>query len=279
MGIRYQLCDIFTDTPLEGNQLGVFEDARGLDIEQMQALARELNFSESTFVFPARAGGHAYVRIFTPGHELPFAGHPCLGTAFTVARRLGLDEVVLETAKGRVPVRFERCQARSGFGWMTQPRPTVGPFPAEADLLEALGIQRSELPIELYDNGVGHLFVCLGSEREVASLRPNLELLGRLGPVGVNCFAGAGGSWKTRMFAPGLGVAEDPATGSAAGPLAFHLVRHRRLELGGEIEIRQGAEVGRPSRLYARVLGGTAAAATIEVGGSVVLVASGEFNL
>ena len=109
MGIGYQLCDVFTDTPLEGNQLGVFEDARGLDTEQMQALARELNFSESTFVFPARAGGHAHVRIFTPSHELPFAGHPCLGTAFTVARRLGLDEVLLETAQGLVPVGATVC--------------------------------------------------------------------------------------------------------------------------------------------------------------------------
>jgi trans-2,3-dihydro-3-hydroxyanthranilate isomerase len=279
MGIGYQLCDVFTDTPLEGNQLGVFEDARGLDTEQMQALARELNFSESTFVFPARAGGHAHVRIFTPSHELPFAGHPCLGTAFTMARRLGLDEVLLETAQGLVPVRFERREARSGFGWMTQPKPTVAAFPAQAELLEALGVARSELPVDLYDNGVRHVFVCVGSEEEVASLSPNLERLSRLGPVGANCFAGADGIWKTRMFAPGLGVAEDPATGSAAGPLAFHLARHGRIEPGREIEIRQGAEVGRPSRLYARALAGSTDAITIEVGGSVVLVASGEFDL
>jgi trans-2,3-dihydro-3-hydroxyanthranilate isomerase len=121
--------------------------------------------------------------------------------------------------------------------------------------------------------------VALGSPGELAALRPDLQRLGGLGPVGVNCFAGSGRRWRMRMFAPAFGVAEDPATGSAAGPLALHLALEGRVDWGEEIEIAQGAEVGRPSTLYARVEGGPDAVERIEVGGSAVLVARGEFRL
>src|SRR5690349_11419574 len=150
---RYVVCDVFTDTPLEGNQLGVFTDARELSAEQMQRLARELNYSESTFVLPPSEGGHARMRIFTPQTELPFAGHPTLGTAFVLAAPLQLAEIRLETGMGVVPVTLEREGARIVFGRMSQPVPSVEPFGDEAELLAALGVERSELPIELYDNG------------------------------------------------------------------------------------------------------------------------------
>jgi trans-2,3-dihydro-3-hydroxyanthranilate isomerase len=141
-------------------------------------------------------------------------------------------------------------------------------------------VKRSELPVELYDNGVPHVYVCLGSEDEVARLRPDLNRLSGLSDVvGVNCFAGSGSRWKTRMFAPSSGVAEDPATGSAAGPLALHLARHGRIDFGDEIEISQGAEVGRPSKLFARADGTAEKVERIEVGGSAVVVARGEFRL
>ena len=277
---RYVVCDVFTDTPLEGNQLAVFTDARGLGGETMQALAREINFSEVTFVLPAEAGGHAKIRIFTPVKEMPFAGHPTLGTAFVLAGPLQLVELRLETGAGIVPVRLEREESRVVFGRMEQPLPTVRPYEAEAELLSALRVERSELPVELYDNGVEHVYVCLGSEDEVARLRPDLSLLADLPDVlGVNCFAGTGKRWKTRMFAPGGGVAEDPATGSAAGPLAVHLLRHGRVEAGQEIEIEQGAELKRPSRLHARVFGTPEQIERVEVGGSAVVVARGEFQL
>jgi len=277
---RYVVCDVFTDTPFQGNQLAVFTDARELDGATMQALAREINYSESTFVLPAEDGGHAKIRIFTPVHEMRFAGHPTLGTAFVLAGPLQLVEIRLETLAGIVPVRLERDENRIVFGRMEQPLPTVRPYDAEAELLSAVGVKRSELPVELYDNGVPHVYVCLDSEDEVARLRPALNrLLGLSDVVGVNCFAGSGSRWKTRMFAPSSGVAEDPATGSAAGPLALHLARHGRIGFGDEIEISQGAEVSRPSKLFARADGTAEKVERVEVGGSAVVVARGEFRL
>jgi len=278
--LRYVVVAVFTDRPLTGNQLAVFTDARGLDAETMQALAREINYSESTFVLPAEEGGHAKMRIFTPAQELPFAGHPTLGTAFVLAGPLQLVEIRLETAAGIVPVRLEREENRIVFGRMQQPLPTVRLYEPADDLLGALGLEESELPVEVYDNGVQHVYVALASEDDVAALRPDPNRLAKLdGVVGVNCFAGSGSRWKTRMFPPTGGVAEDPATGSAAGPLALHLARHGRIGFGDEIEISQGAEIGRPSTLFARVEGTPERVELVEVGGSAVTVARGEFRL
>ncbi len=277
---RYVVADVFTDTPLAGNPVAVFTDARALDGEEMQRLARELNLSETVFVLPAEADGHARIRIFTPGIEMPFAGHPTLGTAFVLAAPMQLLEIRLETGMGIVPVALERERDRLVFGRMRQPLPSWEPYAEEAALLSALGVERSELPVELYDNGARHAYVALSSEDEVASLRPDMSALSDLPAVlGVNCFAGEESRWKTRMFAPAGGVAEDPATGSAAGPLAVHLARHGRIAFGEEIEISQGAEVGRPSTLYARADGSAEQLERVEVGGSAVVVARGEFRL
>jgi trans-2,3-dihydro-3-hydroxyanthranilate isomerase len=277
---RYVIADVFTDRPLEGNQLAVFTDARELPEERLQPLARELNLSETVFVYPGAAGGHAKIRIFTPTTEVPFAGHPTLGSAFVLGGPLQLEEIRLETGAGVIPVRLEREGARITFGWMTQPVPTVAAYEAAADLLAALGVEGSTLPIELYDNGLQHVFVALRSEEEVAALEPDMSALARLPDVlGVNCFAGSGTRWKTRMFAPGGGVPEDPATGSAAGPLACHLVRHELVEPDTEVQISQGAEIRRPSTLYARVAGSPEKIEKVEVGGSAIIVARGEFKL
>jgi len=276
---RYVVCDVFTDTALEGNQLAVFTDARAIDDETMQDLAREINFSEVTFVLPAEAGGHAKIRIFTPLAEIPFGGHPTLGTAFVLAGPLQTPELRLETGRGTVPVRLERDENRIVFGRMDQPIPSIHPYEAEAELLMALGVERSELPVELYDNGMRHVYFNLRSEDEVASLRPDFGRLDLPPDLGINCFAGSGTRWKTRVFAPGGGIAEDPATGSAAGPLALHLARHGRIAFGDEIEISQGAEIGRPSTLFARIEGTAEKVERVEVGGYAVVVARGEFRL
>jgi trans-2,3-dihydro-3-hydroxyanthranilate isomerase len=278
--LRYVVADVFTDTPLEGNQLAVFTDARDLDDSLMQQLALELKFSETVFVLPAEGEGHARIRIFTPTIEVPFAGHPTLGSAFVLGAPLQLDEIRLETGRGVVPVRLERDGGRISFGRMTQPIPTIEPYDAQEELLAGLGVERSELPIELYDNGIRHVYVALESEAAVANLRPDLGRLAQLPAVlGINTFAGAGSRWKTRMFAPGDVGPEDPATGSAAGPLALHLARYGRIAFGDEIEISQGAEINRPSTLYARVDGSADRIEAIEVGGSAVVVARGEFRL
>jgi trans-2,3-dihydro-3-hydroxyanthranilate isomerase len=275
--LRYVVADVFTDTPLTGNQLAVFTDGRDVHDETMQKLAREVNFSETVFVLPPEQGGHARIRIFTPATELPFAGHPVLGSAFVLGAPLQLGEIKLETGSGIVPVTLEREGARISFGWMQQPIPEWELF-AEAEELELVLGVRSRLPVELYHLGPMHVFLELGSEDEVGALRPDFAALERF-HAGINCFAGSGKRWKTRMFAPADGVPEDPATGSAAGPLAIHLARHGRIEFGDEIEISQGVEIGRPSTLYARVEGSHARIERVEVGGSAVIVARGEFRL
>jgi trans-2,3-dihydro-3-hydroxyanthranilate isomerase len=277
---RFVVADVFTDTPLEGNQLAVFTDAREISENLLQPLAKEIGFSETVFVYPSEAGGHARIRIFTPAVEVPFAGHPVLGTAFVLGAPLQLVEIRLETGRGVVPVRLEREGARIIFGWMEQPIPSIASFDGdEAALLAAVGVDRSQLPIEVYDNGIPHHYIALASESAVASLAPNVAALARLGDVAVNCFAGSGSRWKTRMFAPYGGVPEDPATGSAAGPLACHLARHGLISFGEEIEISQGAEIGRPSTLYARAEGTPDRIERVAVGGSAVVVARGEFRL
>ena len=274
----YFVCDVFTSEPLQGNQLGVFIDGRPFTSAQMQRLARELNVAETVFVLPPADGGDVRVRIFTPGTELPFAGHPVLGTAFVVAGALGTNAVTLETGAGLVPIALERDGDRLVFGRMRQPIPTWEPYERAGELLAALGAEGSQLPVELYRNGPAHVYVQLASEEAVAALRPDLAALAEL-QVGANCFAGRGRSWKTRMFYPSVGVPEDPATGSAAGPLAVHLARHGRIGFGEQIEIRQGAEIGRPSVLYATVTGEGDSIGSVEVGGTALIVAEGRFRV
>ncbi|HWX98209.1 MAG TPA: PhzF family phenazine biosynthesis protein [Solirubrobacteraceae bacterium] len=278
-GAQYFVVDVFTDAPLEGNQLGVFPDAGDYSDELMQRLAREMNFSETVFVLPAEGDGDARVRIFTPRDELPFAGHPVLGCAFVLGEAFGRDTVRLETGLGVIPIALERTAGRITFGRMQQAIPDWRPYEREQELLTALGVERSGLPVEAYPNGPFHVYVELESEEAVASLRPDFAAVAELGEIAVNCFAGAGRRWKTRMFAPAGGVFEDPATGSAAGPLAIHLARHGRIAFGEQIEIRQGSEIGRPSVLYARADGSCERVERVEVGGSAVVVARGAFRV
>jgi trans-2,3-dihydro-3-hydroxyanthranilate isomerase len=276
---EYVVADVFTDVPLQGNQLAVFTDGSGLSDEVMQRTARELNLSETVFLLPGEDGADARARIFTPIAELPFAGHPVLGTAFVLAEHTGALVVRLQTGAGLIAVAMTREGDRLVFGEMDQPVPDKEPFGQAAELLAALHLERSELPIDAYRNGPLHVYVALESEAALAALAPDATALAALGAVGVSCFTAAGTRVRTRMFAPGLGVTEDPATGSAAGPLALHLARHGRIAFGPQIEIRQGAEIGRPSLLLARVEGSAERVERIAVGGSAVIVARGEYRL
>jgi trans-2,3-dihydro-3-hydroxyanthranilate isomerase len=279
---RYEVLDVFTDTPLRGNPVAVFTDAGDLSAEMMQRAARELNLSESVFVVggPSSDGDHdARIRIFTPATELPFAGHPVLGTAFVVGAAQHVALVRLKMEAGVIPVALSHQHDRIVYGEMEQPIPRIEPFDRPDELLAAVGVERAELPVLGYRNGPLHIYVALGSDEAVAAIEPDLTALRKLGEMGVSCFAGAGGRFKTRMFAPGLGVPEDPATGSAAGPLAVHLARHGWIDYGQGIQIRQGEEIGRPSVLNARVDGSDEQIERVVVGGSAVVVARGEYRL
>jgi trans-2,3-dihydro-3-hydroxyanthranilate isomerase len=278
--LRYVVADVFTDTALTGNQLAVFTDARDLDRVTMQLLAKEMNFAETVFVLPPQAAdADVRIRIFTPGRELPFAGHPTLGSAFVLGAPLQKVVIRLETGAGVVPVELEREGARIVFGWMDQPIPGWEPFPQPDFLLALLGVERSALPVEQYHLGPSFALVEAGSPEEVAGLRPDFGALARLTSGGVDCFARDGDGWKARVFVPGAGVNEDAATGSAAGPLAVHLARHGRTAFGEEIEIVQGVELGRPSKLYARADGSPERIERVRVGGCAVTVARGEFRI
>lgn len=277
---RYVLIDVFTPRPLAGNQLAVFTDASDLTDAQMQALAKELRFSECTFVLPPRGGGDARIRIFTPSEELPFAGHPTLGAAFVLAEESGVNALRIETSRGIVPIELEWDYEKVAFGRMKQPVPSWGPFERVGGLLMALGITSSNPPVEIYDNGPRHIFVGLPHAEGVSLLSPDrIRLAAIAGEAGVSCFSVDGPLVKMRYFEPGVGVDEDAATGSAAGALAVHLARHGLTAWGEEIEVSQGMEIGRPSTLFARAEGSSAHITGVEVGGSAVIVGRGSFTI
>ena len=239
-----------------------------------------MGFSECAFVLPPEAGGNARIRIFTPTRELPFAGHPLIGTAYVLGGPMQLGQVVLETGAGLIPVVLEREGARITFARMTQPIPEWRAYEREARLLEVLRIERSELPVDIYDNGMAHIYVALPSAEAVTAVWPDHVALADMTDAGVNCFFADGPNVKTRMFAPADGIPEDPATGSAAGPLALHLARLGVVQWGQEITISQGAELGRPSTLYATAFGSADGGVTsIEVGGTAVVVGRAEIAI
>src|SRR5215813_11394752 len=180
---RYVVCDVFTDTPLTGNPLAVFTDARDLDEPTMQALAREMNLSESVFVLPATTeDADVRIRIFTPGRELPFAGHPTLGSAFVLGGPLSKMVIRLETGAGVVPVELEREGPRIVFGLMDQPVPELSRVEDPSAILAAVGVERVELPVERCDLGPGHVYLALDSPETVRAIRPNAEALGAATP-------------------------------------------------------------------------------------------------
>jgi len=239
-----------------------------------------MNFSETVFVYPASGDGHARMRIFTPVVEVPFAGHPTLGTAFRPRRAAPAARDQLETGVGVVPVRLEREGARIVFGWMSQPLPTVELYEDEAALLDVLGVEGSELPVELYDNG----------------LRPRVRLPGLAGrgcPATAGCEPGSrncprcSGSTRSpargragrRGCSPPRAASGGPRDGSAAGPLRRPSRPPRALSRRPGDRDLQGAEIGRPSKLHARVEGAPDAIERVEVRRSAVIVARGEFRL
>jgi trans-2,3-dihydro-3-hydroxyanthranilate isomerase len=300
---RFIQLDVFTAAPFGGNQLAVLPDATGLPDAEMQAIAREMNFSETTFVLPARdPKALRRVRIFTPATELPFAGHPVVGTTFAlayegIAQAEGVSPIYLELGIGTLPVDLLFEDQRLSFVWMHQPVPTFQAFSGAVEpLVAALNLSpadiASELPIEVGSAGNPFLFLPLRSLEALGRAQPRAEL-GRL-LVAMGARTGAylfslerlvdrAGEARSRMFAPEMGIVEDAATGSAAGPFGVYLLRHGRIaadELGeARLRILQGVEMGRTSRLEVAITGSADAVRDVRVGGESVVVAEGELLL
>lgn len=284
--MRYVIADVFTEMAFGGNQLAVFPDAGALDARQMQALAREMNFAESTFVSQGSAPGHFRVRIFTPMTELPFAGHPTIGTAVVLGhlgRTDGLSEVVLEENIGPVRVTLRD----GGATLFMQGAPEIRPHTvAPVVFADALGLKHTQLAGDPWQAGYGFpfIFVPVKDREAVAAsvLHPDRWAMltqGMWGGRAVYVYAATRHDGETtyvhaRMYAPEMGVTEDPATGSAACALAGSLDTDAT-----HLVIDQGVELGRPSRLEAHITRRDNKVVQVSVGGGAVVVAEGHFIL
>ncbi|MCA1619513.1 MAG: PhzF family phenazine biosynthesis protein [Acidobacteria bacterium] len=294
--LHYHRVDVFTDRAFGGNPLAVFANGRGLATETMQAIAKEFNLSETTFVLPPDDPRHDWrVRIFTPGSELPMAGHPTVGTSFVLARehmipRGGAEtNVVLEEGVGPVPVRVEFEDGEPSYAEMTQPLPTFGPRLDDRRAVAAmLSLEESdlepELPVEVVSCGVPFLYVPLRSLEAAHRARPRADLIEAVAADGVppEVFVftreveSAFSTVHSRMFAPGIGIPEDPATGAASGPLGCYLVTHG-LVAGGAADIvsEQGLEMGRPSFVKIRIEQSDGRISAVRVGGQCHFMGEG----
>jgi trans-2,3-dihydro-3-hydroxyanthranilate isomerase len=297
--LRYLHYDVFTDRPLEGNQLAVFPEPAGLTIDLMQAVTREMNFSECTFIFPPEtAGTDVRMRIFTPAEELPMAGHPTIGSTFALAREgiiaHGQQSFVFGLGVGPTPVSLEWKAGALDFAWMTQGNPRYGGAIADRGrFAAALGLHDPDLgatAAEEVSCGNPFLITPLASREAVDRVEiTRAEYVKACAASGMKELAllvfsldnADAAQIYSRMLAPGLGVAEDPATGSAAGPLGCYLYKHRLIarERLARIVSLQGVKMLRPSRLHISIEGSGDEVTRVRVGGRSVLVGEGTLTV
>lgn len=298
---RYRHLDVFTDVPFEGNQLAVFPEPTGLTTEMMQTITREMNFSECTFIFPpAQPATDVRMRIFTPGEELPMAGHPTIGSTFALflegVIRPGREGFVFGLGVGPTPVSLEWKGDALDFAWMTQKTPQFGARIAErAEFARAIGVESGDLadaPLQEVSCGVPFLFAPLKTRRAVDAVAIDVRRfedicrtsgVGNL-PLFVFTTDGTGATGDealySRMLAPGLGVAEDPATGGASGPLGCYVYAYRLLDRDrlSHIVSLQGVRMLRPSRIHIAIDAQGDAITRVRVGGRSVLVGEGQLT-
>ena len=286
---RYLHYDVFTDRRFGGNQLAVFPQASGLSLAMMQQIAREIGFAESTFVTPPEGGGtDVRMRIFTPGSEMPMAGHPVIGSTFALARDGAIAperrDWVFGLNIGPTPVTMEWSGSRLHFAWMTQRRPEFGPTVGDtARIAAAVGLRkddlRVDLPVQQVSCGVPFVLVPVATRAAVDRAVPDVRLLDVEAYLFTTDRAGATDSATTysRMFAPALSVYEAPATGSASGPLGSYLVRHSVVTAaqGRSILNLQGVKLGRPSWIHVSIESSGHDILRVRVGGTSVFVAEG----
>jgi trans-2,3-dihydro-3-hydroxyanthranilate isomerase len=298
---RYLHYDVFTDVPFEGNQLAVFPEPAGLSTDDMQTITREMNFSECTFIFPAATPGtHVRMRIFTPGEELPMAGHPTIGSTFALAKegviKPGQDGFVFGLGVGPTPVSLEWKGTRLDFAWMTQRNPQFGgSIEDRAAFARALGVTPADLaapPPQPVSCGVPFLFAALASRAAVDSV--SLYAKGYAAackasgvdelPLFIFTTDRAGSSGDeavySRMLAAGFGITEDPATGGASGPLGCYLFTHRLVprERLAHLVSLQGVKMRRPSRIHISIDANGEEITRVRVGGRSVLVGDGRLS-
>jgi trans-2,3-dihydro-3-hydroxyanthranilate isomerase len=289
---RFVQLDVFTSRPLEGNQLAVFADARGLSDDEMQKLARETNLCETTFILPReealeRAEGHR-VRIFTVNEELPFAGHPTLGTAWYLRQHSDTDEIVLDLKAGKIPVRFEQ---RDGllFGEMRQAEPQFGRTHPHAEVAKVLGVSTAvlddSLPIQTISTGMPFTIVPFRTLADLQKLNIGWnQMAPYLATIGDPAFfyfvsrqtINPTATLHARMI---FYNGEDPATGSAAGCCTAWAVKYGVLAPGAQGLIEQGIETRRPSSIYIRAEKSGDTVSNVRVGGNVVHVINGEVTM
>jgi len=292
-GYPFFIVDVFAEKKYCGNQLGVFPDAGGLSAEQMQRFAKEMNYSETTFILSREPRDEGYdVRIFTPDKEVPFAGHPTLGTAFIIQQILigqAVEEIILNLQVGQIPVAFSYDRGIPQTLMMTQNKPVFGPVVEFQGMAEALGLEAADLdenfPAQQVSTGLPFVIVSLKTREALRRIRVNtersLELLENFDAKAVLAFCPQTqheqNDLSARVFAHYYGVPEDPATGSANGCLAGYLVKHRYFgDNWIDIRVEQGGEIGRPSLLLLKAQE-DGEEIEVRVGGKVVLVARGEF--
>ncbi len=294
MARAYLHYDVFTESPLLGNQLAVFTDARGLTTELMQRMTNEMNFAESTFILPAeRPDTNVRMRIFTPHLEMPMAGHPTIGSTFALAHTgviaPGAGRFVFGLNIGPVQVDLEWEAEELRFAWMTQNRPAFGDPIAPTFVADAIGVAPEDLvtglPAQVVSCGVPYVLAVLRDREavdraacDIAGFRRLCDRFGGETAVFLFCLTpDADDTVYSRMFAPAHGVVEDPATGSASGPLGCYLVEHGlvRADAQRRITSRQGVAMGRASRIHVAIEGTPGAITDVKVGGQAVLVGDG----
>jgi trans-2,3-dihydro-3-hydroxyanthranilate isomerase len=297
---KFIIADVFTEKQFGGNQLAVFTDGTGLDSLTMQDIAREMNYSETTFLLPPEAGGDYRLRIFTPAEELPFAGHPLVGSGYVVisekmkAWSEPVTMVKLETGVGEIVVNVETKDSKAGFTQMTQPLPVVRSVwtdlgrLAKALALDPSDIESTNLPVELLFNGIPVLMIPVASLKAVEKIKVDAGALETIsaeaGAKTVMAFTmetlAADSTAHCRVYAPLGGIIEDAATGSANGPLGFYLITHKLVDVRSLTKIvsEQGFEMRRPSILNIEVDvdASTMEVTGVRVGGGVVISGRGE---
>jgi trans-2,3-dihydro-3-hydroxyanthranilate isomerase len=284
MDVPFRLVDVFTPTPLSGNQLCVVPDPIELDDATMQAIAQEIGFSETTFVTEADGDRYA-MRIFTPDAELPFAGHPTLGTAFVMVSEGRITSPATQVvAAGEIPVEVD---VPSRFAWMTQLPVAFGREFDDRELIaRAIGLEEDDLepglPVQTVSTGLLWTIVAVRDAERLGRAqrdgRALAEAAVRSGDEGLYLFAVTDEGVTARMFDATFGIGEDPATGSAAGPLGAYLAAHGLAGMPGSILVRQGERVGRPSELHVDVVDEDGRW-RVRVGGGAHVVGQGVFHL